>query len=265
MIVALDIGNTNLRLGIVRGSDVSSARSALTPKPVGGRELEATLESLLLAEGATLDRIEEIAAVSVVPAVTSALAEIAARRGVPVIVADALNIPIATRVDFPSGVGDDRLVNAFAASRLYGKPAIVIDLGTATTFDVVAADGAFVGGAIAPGVGLGLAALANETAQLPRVVPALPPNPIGRNTIEAIQSGAVLGYVGLVEHLIRAIAAELGRDGGRPPKVILTGGPSIAEWTKAISGVDVVDQLLTLRGLAMVHSEAAKWERIAQL
>ncbi len=171
---------------------------------------------------------------------------------------------MAMRVDQPSTVGDDRLVNALAAARLFGTPAIVVDLGTATTFDVVSADGAFMGGAIAPGLGLGLEALTARTAQLPRVPLVMPPHAIARDTVTAIQSGAIIGYLGLVTELVRAMTAELAHDGGDPPKIIVTGGLSNSDWAKAIPGVDAIDPLLTLRGLAILHAELGHKPQVAQ-
>lgn len=260
MIVALDVGNTHIRLGVVRGGDVTSSRAA----PTSADNLDSTLGALLAADGGSLDEVETLVVASVVPEVTSALADLAASYGFERLDADALVMPMPIRVDFPSGVGGDRLVNAFAALRLYGKPAIVVDLGTATTFDVVDADGTFVGGAIAPGVGLGLESLAQRTAQLPLVPLELPEHAIGRNTFEAIQSGAILGYVGLVDKLVSAITAELTLDGGSAPKVILTGTLSTREWAKAIDAVDAVDPLLTLRGLANLHDYVTAWDRMLQ-
>lgn len=262
MLIALDVGNTNVTLGIVRGGDVTSSCHAPTRPSATPDELDATLDELLHLDGATLDEADEIVLASVVPAVTATVAEIAERRGIRLLTADSTNIPIPIRVDQPAAVGDDRLVNALAAAHLYGKPAIVIDLGTATTFDVVAADGAFIGGAIAPGLEIGLDALAARTARLPRIALVIPPRAIGRDTVSAIQSGALIGYLGLVRELVRVMTAELALDGGDPPKVILTGGYSHAEWAKAIPGVDAIDPLLTLRGLAILHSEVGRQESV---
>jgi type III pantothenate kinase len=161
---------------------------------------------------------------------------------------------MAVHVDQPSQVGADRLVNAFAGSRLYGKPVIVVDLGTATTFDVVDQHGAFVGGAIAPGIDLGAEALASRTALLPRVDLRLPAHAIGTNTVTAMQSGIVIGYIGLVRELVATITAELAGNRGTPPKVILTGGLSQADWADEIHA-DAIDPELTVRGLALLHAE----------
>ena len=174
-------------------------------------------------------------------------------------------MPIAIRVDRPAEVGADRLVNALAAHRIYGAPAVVVDFGTATTFDAVAPDGAYVGGAIAPGLELGLEALAERTAQLPRVQLRLPDRAIGRDTVSAIQSGAVIGYQALAAGLLARIREELAAAAGISPRevrAILTGGLSQAPWVKSLEGIDAIDPELTLRGLAILHAEVAGGEPI---
>ncbi len=253
VIIALEVGNTNIARGIVRSGDVTSARRAPTRGNRTAARLEATLDALLAEDGAAVDKVEVVLLSSVVPSVTAALADLARARAIRLIVADATNIPIAVRVDEPAAVGHDRLMNAFAAGELYGRPAIVVDLGTATTLDVVAPDGAFLGGAIAPGLGLGLEALAEQTAQLPHVPLEVPDTAIGTDTVSAIQSGAVLGYFGLVKELVRRITSELGTK----PKIVLTGGLSALPWAQQLPNVDAIDPLLTLRGLALLEREVA--------
>ncbi len=255
MLLALDVGNTNITVGIIRGGEVSASRRAATRPTATADELELMLAGLLHLDGEALDRVDEIVLASVVPAVSATLAELARGRGIRLLTADATTVPIAIRIDRPAEVGADRLVNALAAARLHGTPAIVVDFGTATNFDVVAADGAYIGGALAPGLELGLEALAARTAKLPRIGLVMPAHAIGRDTVSAMQSGAIIGYLGLVGELIRAMTAELALDGGDPPKVILTGGLSAAPWAAGIPGVDVIDPLLTLRGLALLHAE----------
>src|SRR6185369_15936721 len=181
---------------------------------------------------------------SVVPAVTAALEAVAARRERPLLVAAAGTVPIPVRVDRPGDVGADRLVNALAAAHIYGTPAVVVDLGTATTFDCVAGDGAFVGGAIAPGLELGLDALASRTAKLPRVELRSPDRAIGRDTVSAIQSGAVLGYQSLVTGLLARIRRELADANGvaeADVRAILTGGLSAAPWAAGVPDIDAID------------------------
>ena len=162
-----------------------------------------------------------MALASVVPSLTDAVAAFAERHEAGLLVAGAGTIPIAVRVDRPGEVGADRLVNALAAARLYGTPAVVVDLGTATTFDCVAGDGAYVGGAIAPGLALGLEALAARTAKLPRIELRAPDRAIGRDTVSAMQSGAVLGHAGARRRAAGTDPARAGRCGrdraGRGP------------------------------------------------
>jgi type III pantothenate kinase len=204
-----------------------------------------------------LDDVDEIVLASVVPAVTATLRAVAEQRAIRLVVADSENVPISIRVERPGEVGPDRLVNALAASRLHGAPAIVVDFGTATNFDVVAADGAFIGGALAPGLELGLEALGTRTAKLPAIRLARPAHAIGRDTVSAMQSGAVIGHIGLVRELLAAIRAELARDGSADARVILTGGLSAAPWAAEIPGIDATDPELTLKGLAILHAEVA--------
>jgi type III pantothenate kinase len=139
----------------------------------------------------------------------------------------------------------------------------VADFGTATTFDAVAADGAFVGGAIAPGLELGLEALAARTAKLPRIELRAPDRAIGRDTVGAMRSGAILGYQALVAGLLVRIRAELAEASGVSPddvRAILTGGLSAAPWARQIPGIDAIDPDLTLKGLAILHAEVSGGE-----
>jgi type III pantothenate kinase len=163
-------------------------------------------------------------------------------------------------------VGADRIVNALAVARLYGTPAVVVDLGTATTFDCVGLDGAFLGGAIAPGLELGLEALAARTAKLPQIELRTPDRAIGRDTVSAMQSGAVFGYQALATGLLARLRAELAESiGARAGDVrtVLTGGLSAAPWAQGIAGVDVIDPDLTLKGLAILNAEVAGGEPLA--
>jgi type III pantothenate kinase len=187
------------------------------------------------------------------------------RRERPLIVASAGTVPIPIRVDRPSDVGADRLVNALAAARLYGTPAVVVDFGTATTLDCVATDGAYVGGAIAPGLELGLEALAARTAKLPRIELRTPDRAIGRDTVGAMQSGTIFGYQALAAGLLARVRRELADLTGAPPsevRAILTGGLSAAPWAASLDGIDAIDPDLTLKGLAILHAEVTGGERL---
>lgn len=260
MLLAVDVGNSNVTIGSFRNGSLVAVRRASTPTAGTADELEILVEGLLRLDDAAFADVSAVAVASVVPRVSSALEAVAARRDRPILLAGAGTVPLAIRVDRPGDVGADRLVNALAVARLYGTPAVVVDLGTATTFDCVGADGAFVGGAIAPGAELGLEALATRTAKLPRVELRAPDHAIGRDTVSAIQSGAVLGYQELVRGLLTRIRRELADAGDVAPgdvHVVLTGGLSAVPWVAAIDGVEAVDPELTLKGLAILHAEVA--------
>jgi type III pantothenate kinase len=258
MLLAVDIGNTNVTTGLFRNGALTATRRATTHARATADELEHLLDALLRLDDASFADVSAISACSVVPALTAALEIIAARRERPLLVAAAGTVPIAIRVDRPADVGPDRLVNALAAARLHGTPALVADFGTATTIDCIDRDGAFVGGAIAPGLELGLDTLAARTAKLPRVELRAPDRAIGRDTVSAIQSGTVLGYQALADGLIARIRAELAETAGieaRAVRVILTGGLSAAPWARSLADVDAIDPDLTLKGLAILHAE----------
>jgi len=263
MLLAVDIGNTNVTTGLFRNGLLIGSRRARTAPGATADELELLLDGLLRIDGAELDGVDAMASASVVPTLTEALGALAGRRGLPLLVAGAGHVPIAIRVDRPAEVGADRLVNALAAARLYGTPAIVADFGTATTFDAVAADGAFVGGAIAPGLELGLEALATRTAKLPRIELRAPDRAIGRDTVTAMQAGTIIGYQSLVAGLLGRIRSELAEASGAAAgdvRAILTGGLSSAPWARGIPGIDVIDPDLTLKGLAILHAEVSGGE-----
>jgi type III pantothenate kinase len=263
MLLAIDIGNTNLTVGLVRAGALAAVRRAATRPASTADELEVLIEALLHLDDSALADVGAMACASVVPALTTALEAIAVRRERSLLVAGAGTVPIAVRMDRPSEVGADRLVNAFAAQRLYGTPAVVVDFGTATTLDCIAADGAYVGGAIAPGLELGLEALAARTAKLPRIELRTPDRAIGRDTISAMQAGTVFGYQALASGLLARVRAELASAAGIPPRdvhAILTGGLSAAPWARGVEGVDVIDPELTLKGLAILHAEISGGE-----
>lgn len=254
MLLALNVGNTNIKLGLVRDGSLVAVRRAATRVETTADELESLLDALLRLDGGGLTDIDSMVVGSVVPAIGVAIDAIARRRGIPLVVTGAADFPVPIRVDHPAEVGADRLLNALAAHRLYGGPAVVLDFGTATTADAVASDGAYVGGAIAPGIEMGLEALATRTAQLPRIELRAPARAIGTNTVAAMQAGTVLGYLGLARELILRVSRELAEDaGGSHVKVILTGGLSEAPWMRELGPVDAIEPDLTLKGLLLLH------------
>ncbi len=266
MLLALDIGNTNITIGLFRAGALLATRRAATNPRATTDEIELLLDGLLGLDGIALTDLDAIALASVVPALSGAVEAIAERRDRPLLIAGAGTVPLPIRVDRPSDVGADRLVNALAAGRLYGTPAVVVDFGTATTLDCVAADGAYVGGAIAPGLELGLEALAARTAKLPRIELRAPDRAIGRDTVSAMQAGTIFGYQALAAGLLARVRRELADANGVAPadiKAILTGGLSAAPWARALDGIDAIDPDLTLKGLAILHAEVGGGEPLA--
>lgn len=261
MLVAVDAGNSEVKLALVRDGRVVAMRRAASRARTAAYDAEGMLLDTLGGRGAVdlsraAETIEAIVMVSVVPPWTEAVMELARRLGRPMLHATHATVPLPVALAQPERIGADRLVGAFAALRLHGAPVIIVDLGTATTIDAVGPEGSFRGGAIAPGPELGLAALASGTAQLPRVALAVPTRAIGRDTAEAVVSGVVLGHVGVVREIVTRIFDELSEDAATRPKVIATGGLSAAPWAALLQGlVDVIDPRLTLKGLALLHTE----------
>ena len=259
MLLVLDVGNTNVTLGLVHGESIMASRRAATRRSGTVDELELLVDGLLRLDGASLADVTGIALASVVPTLTGVAASVAERRGVPIMIASADNVPMPVRTERPAEVGADRLVNALAVARLYGTPAIVVDFGTATTFDCIAGDGAYVGGAITPGLELGVEALASRTARLPRIELREPERAIGTDTVSAMQSGVVIGYRALTVGLLDRIKLELARTEKvdlENIQVVLTGGLSAAPWARGLLGVDAIDPELTIKGLAIMWALA---------
>jgi len=268
MLLVIDIGNTNITLALANDGALQPARRATTTPTATADELELLLADLVGLDGPTLADVDAMAVASVVPALTATLEQIATRRGIALLIASAGTVPLAIRVDRPGDVGADRLVNGLAAARLYGTPALVVDVGTATTLDCIGPDGAYLGGAIAPGLELGLDALAARTAKLPRIELRTPDRAIGRDTVSAMQAGTVFGYQALVAGLVSRLRDELAETAGcRPEAVhaILTGGLSLAPWARDVEGVDAIDPDLTLEGLAILYAEVAGGDPIESL
>ena len=263
MLLAVDIGNTNITLGLFKAGALTTTRRAATHVRASADELELMLDGLLRLDDASFADVSAIACASVVPNLTTGIETIAERRERTLVVATAGTVPLAIRTDRPQEVGADRLVNALAAARLHGTPAVVVDFGTATTLDCVAADGAYVGGAIAPGLELGLEALAARTAKLPRIELRTPDRAIGRDTVSAMQSGTIFGYQAMASGFLARVSRELADAAGIDPsevRAILTGGLSAAPWARALEGIDAIDPDLTLKGLAILHADVSGGE-----
>lgn len=250
MLLAVDIGNTKIALGIFKEDALIATWRLATSMDKTADEYAVLLLSLLSREGLANHDIDEAVLCSVVPPFTPVFEELCQRyfSTSPLIVGAGVKTGVRICTDNPREVGADRVVNAAAAHRLYGGPVIVIDLGTATTLDVVSKDGDYLGGVIAPGMAIAAEALYKHTAQLPRVELTRPKRVIGRNTVAAIQSGIIFGYIGLIEGLVARIRQELGEDA----RVIATGGLAdvLARETPVI---EAVNANLTLIGLHIIH------------
>ncbi len=250
MLLAIDIGNTDITLGVFEDNELRATWRMATGIHRLADEYAALLISLLHHRGLDIADITDVAMCSVVPPLTTTFEQLFQRyfHTSPLEIGAGTKTGVRIRMDDPREVGADRIANAAAAHHLYGGPLIIADLGTATTFDTVSKEGDYLGGAIAPGIGSAAEALSTRAAKLPRVELTAPKNAIGHNTITAMQSGIIFGYVGLVEGLVARIRQELGEKA----KVIATGGFAelIANETKAI---DVVNPDLTLVGLALIY------------
>jgi type III pantothenate kinase len=263
MLLVINIGNTHTKLALYEGAEQRAKWRLASERERTADEWGALVGALLTGGGCSPQDVTAAIASSVVPPITAALQEMSIRHlHAPLrVVGPGLDGALPAAVEQPERVGTDRLVNAYAAYRRWGGPCLVVDLGTATTFNVVSPDGVFLGGAIAPGLGLAAEALAGRGAQLYTVPLDPPPAAIGRNTTEAMQSGLVLGYVGLVEGLIGRMRAECAALGWPPGPVIATGGLA-ATLARATVIFDHIEPDLTLDGLRLLH-EAANGEQRA--
>ncbi|HET6381477.1 MAG TPA: type III pantothenate kinase [candidate division Zixibacteria bacterium] len=253
-LLAADVGNTNLTIGLFDDGRLAGSWRAGTNPTATPDELAAQLAGLLALDGHALTDVDAAAIASVVPPLTANLARaLEARAGVQAATVEAASLSgvLPIHIDRPAEAGADRLCNALAARVEFGGPAIVVDLGTSTNFDVLSADGAYLGGAIAPGLGLSLEALVGRASKLPRIELGRPPAAIGANTVHAMQSGTVLGYIGLVSGLLTALRGELVErsPAGSRVTVIATGGYTAEPWLSEVPGIDHVEPDLTLRGI----------------
>jgi type III pantothenate kinase len=249
MLLAIDVGNTDIKLGVFDGERLCSGWRWSTDRARMADEYAVLLGWALSHHELSFSAITRAVLCSVVPSLTGAFSSLCERylHQEPLVVTAAVETGVRLAVDNPAEVGGDRIANVVAASHLYGSPSIVVDFGTATNFDVVGRDGAFLGGSFAPGIMASLDGLLSRAALLQRFDLVAPARAIGTNTIACLQSGTVYGYVGLVEGLVARIRAELGEDA----LVIGTGGlvDLIAPHTRAMA---IVDRDLTLHGLRLL-------------
>ncbi|HSJ71348.1 MAG TPA: type III pantothenate kinase [Acidimicrobiia bacterium] len=249
MLLTIDIGNTQIALGMFDGHELIGHWRVSTDPEATFDEIRWQLNGILGADGFTQSDIKGLCVSSVVPAMTATIRRVAPHvvSGAVIVVEPGVRTGMAIEIDNPREVGADRIVNSVAARERYDCPVVVVDFGTSTNFDVVSESGAYLGGAIAPGLEIATNALVSGTAALRRVEFTPPRSVVGKGTVEAIQSGALYGHAGLVDGIMERIASEF--DG--PVTRVATGGlaPTIVPHC---SSVDIVDPYLTLEGLRII-------------
>ncbi|MBM7569294.1 type III pantothenate kinase [Paenibacillus sacheonensis] len=250
MIVVVDVGNTNIVLGIYEGRKLVYHWRLSTNRSATVDEYGIMIHNLFQIAGVRLDQIQGVIISSVVPPLMRTLEQLCQKylRKTPLVVGPGIKTGLNIRYENPREVGADRIVNAVAGIEKYGVPLIVVDFGTATTFDYIDADSNYLGGAIVPGIGISTEALYQRAAKLPRIELVRPKSVIGRNPITSMQAGIIFGYAGQVDGIVSRIRKEFNVN----PRVIATGG--LADLIAAESEtIEEVDPLLTLEGLRMIY------------
>ena len=252
MLLAVDIGNTTTVIGLFKGDELEK-KFRFGTNPLGtGDEIALKIRGLLHEAGFDRENVKEVIICSVVPAMTQQYIDMAGSffNTKPVVVGPGIKTGLSILYDNPKEVGADRVANGVGGLSIYGGPLIIVDLGTAITFDAISEKGEYLGGIIAPGIDASMAFLVKKAAQLPQVSLEIPEQVIGKNTIASMQSGAVYGFSGLVDAIVKKMKQEMGCD----PKVIATGGQ--CEWLIDLSEtIDEVAPDLTLHGLNEIYKK----------
>lgn len=250
MLLVVDVGNTQTHFGVYRDGDLAEHWRFATVRESTSDELGAVLTNLLALRGLGFGDLEASIASSTVPELGLAWPQMAARylRHEMLVVGPTIRTGMPIRYDNPHEVGADRLANAVAAYERVKDSCVVVDFGTAITYDVVSSAGEYLGGIITPGAEISIDALYERAAKLPKVELAEPRALIGKSTVDAIRSGIVYGFAGQVEGIVRRLRDELGA-----PRVIATGGLAQAVVPFIRETIDEVDDLLTLKGLRLIH------------
>ncbi|GAA0701784.1 type III pantothenate kinase [Paraclostridium ghonii] len=253
MLLVFDVGNTNMVLGIYEGKELKNYWRISTDKAKTSDEYGMLINNLFQYDNVDMNSIKDMIISSVVPNVMHSLENFCVKyfNKQPLIVGPGIKTGLNIKYDNPKQVGADRIVNAVAAIDKYKSPMIIIDFGTATTFCAISENGEYLGGTIAPGIKISSEALFQRASKLPRVELLKPGMTICKNTVSAMQSGIIYGYVGLVDKIVEMMKKELG---DKDIKVIATGGLSslIASETDTI---DCVDKFLTLEGLKIIYDK----------
>lgn len=250
MILVVDVGNTNIVLGLYQGKTLTHHWRLSTNRSSTVDEYGILITNLLQIAGVKADQIDGVILSCVVPPLMNTLERLFVQYigKTALVVGPGIKTGLNIRYENPREVGADRIVNAVAGIEKYGTPLVVVDFGTATTFDYIDASGAYLGGAIVPGIGISAEALYQRAAKLPRIELAKPKTVVGRNTVTSMQAGIIFGYAGQVDGIVRRICKEFNVQ----PKVIATGGLAelISEESETI---ERVDSMLTLEGLRIIY------------
>lgn len=258
MLLLIDVGNTNIVMGIYDGEEFKFSWRLGTKVARTSDEYGLQVDSILRHYGVDVDDIKDVVLASVVPSIQHTLRTMCTRYlgKEPMVIGEGTKTGMKIKYDNPKEVGADRIVNSVAAYQRYGGPCIIIDIGTAISFDVVSKDGEYLGGAIAPGIGISSDALFSRTSKLPKVELEEPKNVIGKTTVEAIQSGVVYGFIGLVDNVISNILREMHLE-KKDVKIVATGG-----YAKLIASksryVEEYDYDITLQGMKMIYEKTIK-------
>lgn len=252
MIIVVDIGNTNITIGLTKEDTIIGQYRLTTKLQRTSDEYGFMILSFLNASNVQKEDIYDVIISSVVPKINYSFINSIKKylQIEPLIVGPGIKTGISVKIDDPKTLGADRLVDAVGAYYIYGGPCIVIDFGTATTFDVINEKGEFIGGTTAPGIGITASALSLQAAKLPEVEIEKPKTPIAKNTVDSMQAGIVYGYIGLTENIIREIKKEFGSD----IKVISTGGLGRMVFNETKS-IDTYDPDLTFKGLKIIYDK----------
>lgn len=250
MILVIDVGNTNIVLGVYKHKSLLHHWRLSTNRSATVDEYGMNIHNLFHYAGIKLDQMDGVIISSVVPPLMRTLEELCKKylRKAPLVVGPGIKTGLNIRYENPREVGADRIVNSVAGIEKYGAPLIVVDFGTATTFDYIDASGSYLGGAIVPGIGISTEALYQRAAKLPRIELVRPRSVIGRNPVTSMQAGIIFGYAGQVDGIVKRIRSEFQVS----PRVVATGG--LAELISAESEtIELVDPLLTLEGLRIIY------------
>ena len=259
MLLAIDVGNSNIVLGVFDGSNLVESWRLATDNKRSADEYGTIVNSMFRYQGIEQSEIDDVIISSVVPSLLFTLEHMCLKYygKNPIVIETGIKTGLKIKYDDPRQVGADRIVNAVAALNRYGGNSIVIDFGTATTLTCVSESGDFLGGAIAPGIKTQAAALFEHTAKLPNVDLELPGKFICKNTSEAMQAGLIYGHMGFIEHMVGGIKAEMSEQLGckaEDIKVIATGGMATMVES-GVACIDVIDRRLTLDGLQMLYEK----------